>query len=130
MTEKEYIKDIKEKLINTFPNEISRIFGSVNKIRIWLNNENYYKKVFNFLAEQKDIYKNVRKGSYEWTIHFEIIIPDELKSDIDKEIEILENKIKELKFKKRNKELEEKKLKLKKQLEEQLKKIDEELKSI
>lgn len=130
MTEKEYIKDIKEKLINTFPNEISRIFGSVNKIRIWLNNENYYEKVFNFLAEQKDIYKNVRKGIYEWVIHFEIIIPYELKSDIDKEIEILENKIKELKFKKRNKELEEKKLKLKKQLEEQLKKIDEELKSI
>ena len=130
MEEKEYIKNIKEKLRNTFPNEISRIFGSVNKISIWLSNENYYQKVFDSLTEQKDIYKNVRKGGYEDTIKFEIIIPEELKSDIDKEIEILENKIKELKLKKRNKELEEKKLKLKKQLEEQLKKIDEELKSI
>lgn len=130
MEEKEYIKNIKEKLRNTFPDEILKIFGSVNKIRIWLKDKKYYTKVFDFLTKENKLYRNVREGSCEGTIQFEIIIPDEFKSDIDKEIEILENKIKELKLKKRNKELEEKKLKLKKQLEEQLKKIDEELKSI
>ena len=101
MNKKEYKENIRKELKETFPNEIEHIwsFGYCN--RIDLKDDKYYEKVLNFLKSNNSIYKDIK--NYCSMIQFDIIIPEEIKSDIDKEIELLENKLKELKLKRKNK---------------------------
>lgn len=118
----EYKKQLRKE-IYTELNWVKRVLvGSNNCFEIYVDTGEQLSEIIKFSKERPEKYKICRNNG-RW-VKLQYIIPEEYKSDIDKEIEKLENKIKELKEQRKIENAKNKKQQKIEQLKQQLKELE------